>query len=375
MRARSRSSIRPAAAAFRAVICAGALSGCVGMDFPVTEVEQASLADQSVRVIRITPENIFEYGTPSFTNRLENGSNPPRDPASYEYLIGPGDLLSVRVWSDPERSQTPGAIGAERALVVDGSGIVFYPFVGPLSVADRSAAQVRDMLAERLRSFIADPQVEVEVAAFNARSATITGVVGKPGSRQITNVPQRLLDLVIAAGVSDESDLTRVTLRRNDRRHLVNLAAFLRGEDLSQNPLVLADDLVIVPAIEDNSIFVFGEFGGDSGGGGGRIPLGQTRKSLTEVLAVSGGFDTVRADARGIFVFRREPGVKEGFDVYQFDLTSAGALVIANEFGMAPLDIVFVTRDPITRWNDTVNKLLSPVLTVLTGRAILDAAF
>lgn len=350
-----------------AAIGVAMLSGCVGMTFPVTEAGQASLAEQSVRVIRITPENVARYATPAFVNRLENGSNPPRDPAAYEYLIGPGDLLNVRVWSDPERSQTPGAIGAERALVVDGGGRIFYPFVGPLAVAGKSAGAVRDALSAGLTRFITEPQVEVEVAAFNARTATITGVVGAPGARQLTNVPLRLLDFVIASGVQADSDLTRVTLRRDGVAHLVNLDAFLRGEDLSQNPVVLPDDLVIVPPIEDDWVFVFGEIATS------RMSLGATRKSLTEVLATSGGFDRVRADARGVFVFRREPGVEEGFDVYQFDLTSAGALILANEFGMAPLDIVFVTNDPITRWNDTVNKLLSPVLTVLTGRAIIES--
>jgi Periplasmic protein involved in polysaccharide export len=181
---RRASVLRFGAAAFFAV----ALSGCVGMTFPVSEAEQAPLSEQSVSVIRITPENVAEHATPSFVNRLENGSNPPRDPARYEYAIGPGDVLNVRVWSDPERSQTPGAIGLERPLVVDGSGEVVYPFVGPLSVDGRSAGEVRDALSEGLTRFVTEPQVEVDVAAFNARTATITG---RRGARLRATADQR----------------------------------------------------------------------------------------------------------------------------------------------------------------------------------------
>ena len=56
------------------------------------------------------------------------------------------------------------------------------------------------------------------------------------------------------------------------------------------------------------------------------------------------------------------PDPQDGFTVYQFNLQTAEVLVLTTDFGMAPLDIVFVTNDPITRWNDTISKLISPFI-------------
>jgi hypothetical protein len=47
--------------------------------------------------------------------------------------------------------------------------------------------------------------------------------------------------------------------------------------------------------------------------------------------------------------------------------------VLAQSFQMRGGDVVFVTQDPISRWNDTVTKILSPVISTLRAQAIVDA--
>ena len=120
--------------------------------------------------------------------------------------------------------------------------------------------------------------------------------------------------------------------------------------------------------MRDNKIFTFGEIATQEIALETDVPV-----SLTEVLAEVGGIDRIRADSRGIFVFRRTPMTPEGFDVFQFNLHSATALVLATDFKMAPLDIVFVTNDPITRWNDTVGALVTPLTGLLQVRRIVDS--
>ena len=126
--------------------------------------------------------------------------------------------------------------------------------------------------------------------------------------------------------------------------------------------LLRSGDLINVPLLDDNKVFTFGEIQT------GEIALTDVRKTLVEVLAEAGGIDRIRADARGIFVFRREDLTQRGFTVYQFDLSSAATLVTASEFGMAPLDIVFVTNDPATRWADTIGTVVRPFDSLLSAR-------
>jgi len=343
------------------------LAACSGqMRFPVTESGQADLPSQNINVIRMTPENIAQYRVPTFSVRHKNGSNPPANPALYTYRVGPGDQVLINVWSNPERSMASETGSGSRGLTVDEKGNIFYPYVGTVRVSGQTTSQIRQKLTESLTAFIADPQVEVSVQTFKAHSATVTGMVGTSGPTNLTNVPLHLLDLMNQASPKDSADLSRVALRRRGRTHIVNLQSFIERGDTRQNPIILPGDLINVPTLEDNKIFTFGELPTTE------IPLGTSPRTLTEILATVGGIDRIRADARGVFVFRRTPETPDGFDVYQFDLRSATALVLATDVQMAPLDIIFVTNDPITRWNATVGSVVTPFTGLLQVRRLSE---
>lgn len=350
------------------------LAGCAGqMRFPVSESAQEKLVDQNINIVRISTENIAQYRTPVFFSNQTQPANPPGDPDPYTYRVGAGDELRIMVWSNPERTQAIGAsMGTtgivEKGIVVNEHGQFFYPFVGAIRGAGRSASDIRTDLTNQLRTFIADPQVEVSVSNFNSRKATVTGVVGTPGPVPITNVPLRLLDVLNQAGIDKAGDLANVTIRRQGTAYNVNLKAFVDHGTSRQNPIILDGDVINVSPIRDNKIFTFGEISTKE------IPLpSNATVSLAETLAEVGGIDRIRADSRGIFVFRRTPSTPQGFDVFQFNLKSATALVLATDFKMAPLDIVFVTNDPITRWNDTVGSLVSPLTGLVGVRAAVNS--
>lgn len=355
-----------------AAVCAGLsvtlVAGCGGqMKFPVTESGQQSLVDRNINIIAVSTDNIYRFrDAPWVSPHGGRGSNPPPDPGVYSYRVGAGDQLRVLSWTTPERTQEGSDLMPVEGPVVDERGQFFYPFVGNVRAQGRTVTEIRDDLTERLRQYIADPQVEVAVQQFSAHKATITGEIGQPGPTVLTNVPMRLLDLVNSAGITPDSDLRQVVIRRRGAEYRVNLRAFMERGEHGQNPILLPGDLVYVPPLADNKVFTFGEIGV------GEMPLGPEKMSLTEVLAAKGGIDRIRADARGVFVFRRTKVSPDGFDVYQFDLREASTLMLASEFAMAPLDIVFVTNDPITRWNDTVGKVISPVAGIAYARSVTD---
>jgi len=46
---------------------------------------------------------------------------------------------------------------------------------------------------------------------------------------------------------------------------------------------------------------------------------------------------------------------------------------MAQAFEMRDNDVLFVTTDPITRWNDTLAKILSPVISTIKAQAVVEA--
>jgi polysaccharide export outer membrane protein len=346
---------------------AATVSACAPQTtFPITQAGQKTLVDRDVRVIRVTRDNVArltaEYVAPDAAT-----GNPPRDSSRYTYRVGVGDGLDIRIWTGPERSSAQGSLVPPRPIVVEETGKFFYPYVGDVPAAGRSVAEIRDYLTQALSEYIAMPQVEVSVADFVSRRVTLTGEVTQQGETILTNNPLRLLSLVNNAAPTDEADLSAVTISRAGRKYTVNLEAFIT-KGIGSNPILLPNDIVTVPRLDGQSIYVFGEVPTRE------LPINVGETNVTSVLAQSGGLDKLRADTRGVFVFRRSGPVAGGYDVYQIDLQTADAYLIASQMAVLPQDILYVTSDPITRVTDNITKVLSPVTgiagTASAGRAL-----
>jgi polysaccharide export outer membrane protein len=357
------------------VIAFGSLSACSSVSsptFPTGDADQDSIAaQQNLQIVRVSVDNVRdimareESTNPSIKKAI---SVPPEQ--EYVYRIGGGDVLKVNLWDNPERISPSGAEAPN--LVVTEAGAIFYPYVGELQVEGKTVSQVRAELMESLGKFLQSPQVEVSVVGFNAHKATLVGQVGKPGQIPLTNVPMTLMDAINAAGRVQDSDLSRVSIRRGNRAYVVDLLSFIEKGRKGHNPVLLSGDIVVVDPPIGGEVYTFGEIGV------GELSLKSEYTSLTSILAGKGGLDKLRADARGVFVFRARPSAARNqtvpdIIVYQFELDQPAMYVLAQTFLMRGGDVVFVTQDPISRWNDLISKLLSPVVTTIRAKSVADA--
>lgn len=335
-----------------ALVCGiSALGACADgyLAFPVSEAGQASL-DDSLDIVRLTSENVGSWSAPTAPSPQ---TTLPQN-SGWTYLVGPGDVLDVIVFDNPELTNPTGQRDARSGFRVQRDGTIFYPFIGQVEAGGRGIDAVREEIATRLREFLPEPQVEVRVLDYNAQRVVVTGAVGQPARLPLTEVPMTLLDAVNeVGGISGNADASRVSVFRNGRAYNVNLARHLREGQPGDNPLVQNGDLVNVPVARPREVFLFGELRSPTA-----IRLEDTPVSLTQAIARSGGLAELRADARGIFVFRRDA---ERIRVFQLATATPAELVIGSAFVLEPDDVIFVTRSPQQRWNDTVRQLL-PIL-------------
>jgi len=290
--------------------------------------------------------------------------------ADYEYEISNGDILNVTVYDHPELTIPAGSqrSAEESGNTVENDGTLFYPYIGKVHVAGRSVDQVREIIAERLAEFITAPQVAVRVVRFNAKRVYLTGRVNNPGPQPITNVPLTVLDAIAqAGGLSENANWHEVMLSRNGQDISLSVYEMLNNGRLGQNMLLQHGDVLYVPDIGEQKVFVLGELNRVN-----TIPMGNLRMSLTEALTVSGGLNQTTSNARGIFVIRQtsrgsEGGVQENpITVYQLDVRNAINFVIGTRFMLQPTDIVYVTTAPVTRWNRVISQIMPSVTALLT---------
>ena len=153
-----------------------------------------------------------------------------------EYRVGPGDRLTLQVFGLTELDQT---------MRVSNSGRVHVAYVGTLSVANLTVAQIEDEIARRLREqqLVNDPWVRIQVLEYHSQPVYIVGEVHSPGQYMITG-EMRLLDAVSKArGFTEAADTTGFLMRRRD---LAGAMAEVRAGETSQATMKDRD----VPASE-----------------------------------------------------------------------------------------------------------------------------
>lgn len=321
------------------------------VSFPLTPESQADLAD-GINVTVLDSTNIDNFSRSSrghVLSALPSGR-------SWTYTVGAGDVLTVIVFNHPELTSPAGTerSAVESGFQVGSDGTFNYPYIGAVQASGRPVDQIRGDISQRLATFIPDPQVEVRIAAYNAQAVVVSGEVNTPNRQSLTSVPLSLIEAVNAAGgVTDNADLSSVTVQRRGQIYRVDLQGFLSGGLTQNNPILRNGDVVSVPRRRVLEAYMLGEVARPD-----VIDLSRDPITLTQAITRRGGLVQPRADARGVLVFRH---ASEGVNVYQLDVSNPAGLLLGTRFVLEPGDVVYILRSPLQRWNDTILRLLPSV--------------
>lgn len=152
-----------------------------------------------------------------------------------------GDLLSVRVFGEPELSSDQ--------YRVDAAGYFQMPLVGELIAAGQSPNELRAEITRRLAArFIRDPQVSVAVSEAVKTKFTVEGQVAQPGVFDATSGSTLLSAIAQAQSPTKVARLDEVLVFRTvDGKRMgarFNLADVRSGQ--APDPQILPGDTIVV---------------------------------------------------------------------------------------------------------------------------------
>ena len=167
---------------------------------------------------------------------------PADKPHDDSFVIGNDDVLAINVWKEPDIS---------RSIPVRSDGKISLPLVGEVQAAGLTPLKLEKDIAEKLKSYISEPEVTVMVQQVNSQKFNILGQVNKPGSYVIANSPTVLDAIALAGGFRDFAKRKSIYVLRHgasgEARLAFNYKDVSQGKNMEQNVKLQPGDTIIIP--------------------------------------------------------------------------------------------------------------------------------
>jgi protein involved in polysaccharide export with SLBB domain len=287
---------------------------------------------------------------------------------SPEYIIGPGDELTVTIWRGLESTKADVVVGATGAITVS--------FLDNVMVGGLSVSQARDEIVDGLKTYFRNPRASLVVKEYNSKFASISGAInranrGDAGRYRLKGKVSILEAISEVGGFERDANIAAIKLtRRNGQTLTLDLFKAMNQGDVSQNVNLDDGDLVFIPRITkaENRIFVFGEVVKP-----GAYPFEGSTSRVFDVIAQAGGV-TVFADERETRVVRGDPANPQILIANLKSLIEEGDQT--QNMALLNGDLIYVPRSGWGGTNRFVQQIRPLVeLLLVPGRIIRDVDY
>jgi polysaccharide biosynthesis/export protein len=162
--------------------------------------------------------------------------------AEKAYHIGPGDIIEISVWKDPDLSRT---------LVVPPDGIISFPLIETINVTNLTVADLKKVVTQKLSEFVPDATVTVMLNEINSLKAYVIGKVKDSGEFPITLDTSVMQILAKAGGLTPFASKGSIKILRQKNDQVTEIpfdyGEAEKGKNLEQNIILRPGDVVVVP--------------------------------------------------------------------------------------------------------------------------------
>lgn len=164
------------------------------------------------------------------------------DPPS-AYAIGPGDVLEISVWKNPDLTST---------VPVRPDGRISVPLLGDVQAAGMTPLALKQTLTDGYKEYVTAPGVSVVVKEIHSRKIYVTGEVATPGVYDLQPRAKLMQALALAGGLTPYAKGRVVVLRdsrdgKGDRRFEIEIGSIVSGKKPQDNLLLEPGDTLVVP--------------------------------------------------------------------------------------------------------------------------------
>jgi len=158
-----------------------------------------------------------------------------------KYRVGPEDILRVSVWGNQELTLD---------VIVRPDGKISLPLIQDVQAEGLTAAELSDVIHQKLLAFIKEPQVTVIITQVNAPKIFVIGNVARPGPYPLRSDMSVLQALSLAGGFTPFASPKSIKIVRNfggGKQEIRKINYFDVVDSGEGNYLLKSGDTIVVP--------------------------------------------------------------------------------------------------------------------------------
>ena len=256
-----------------------------------------------------TGKNLALFGSEFFANTPSSFAPLQNTPVPSEYVLGPGDEVTVRAW---------GSVDIDYRATIDRNGVINIPTIGTVSLAGVKAGDADSVIKSSVAKLYRDVAVSVSFGRLRAITVYVVGQASQPGSYTVSGFSTLVTALLVSGGPNTTGSMRNVQVKRSGKTvGSLDMYAFLAKGDKSNDVKLQDGDTIYIPPA----------FGHVALMGKVNVPavyeLKSANETLSSMLEVAGGLPVI-ADPRRAFLERIEPGKSQPRSVEDFALNKVG---------------------------------------------------
>jgi protein involved in polysaccharide export with SLBB domain len=216
---------------------------------------------------------------PLFGYTLFNRSNifaPAQDvPVPADYVLGPGDEITARVW---------GSIDSQIRATIDRNGQINIPKVGTFTLAGVKASDLDSVLKAQIGRVFTNFNLSSTLGKLRSIQIYVVGQTKQPGVYTVSSNATLVSALFASGGPAANGSMRNIQLKRDGKvMATMDLYAFITQGDKSQDMRLLPGDVIVIPPAGPR-IAIFGALDVP-----GIYELQSRNETLKQVLSYAGG--------------------------------------------------------------------------------------
>ena len=162
-------------------------------------------------------------------------------PIPPDYIIGPGDNIKIIFFGNKNQKAT---------LQVNREGEIFFPELGPISVAGLKFSEMKETITQIIDNQYIGTQINISLGELRSINVFLLGEVFQPGLYTISSLSTLTNALFSSGGIKSKGSLRNIQLKRKGKTIAVfDFYDLLLEGDISKDSTLMPGDVIFVPSI------------------------------------------------------------------------------------------------------------------------------